>query len=514
MDKKWNAALYLRLSRDDDNKNLISESIQNQKMLTEKYAINSGFEIVDFYIDDGYTGTNFDRPNFKRMITDIEDGKINVVITKDQSRLGRDYITTGEYIEYYFPKKEVRFIAINDDLDTFLESSGNEMGPIKAVFNDYYVKDISKKIRSSLKIKKENGIFIGSFAPYGYIKDSQNKGRLIPCPVTSKYVKLIFDLFLGGKTLLGIANHLSSDNVPTPSESKSLAHTQKRFKGIWNAESVKRILTNPTYIGHLTQNRSKKISYKINAKKNIPKEDWIIVKNTHEAIISEDDFNSVQGMLKKRSYERKEKPGKVHNLTGLVFCADCGSSMSFVKESKTRTYLACSTWRRHAKLKLCTSHCIRENKVEDAILNEIKKLADRFIDKNNLIQECEFAEENKINLNAFINDYNKKLSEIKQQILALHKDKSKGIISEEDFSFMYNSIKIEEEKIKERIVLTEEQINKSENANEIKDKLANYLDFKRLDRVMLLELVNKVHIHSDKQITIEFNFDDPSVSNN
>ncbi len=292
----FNTALYLRLSRDDGTEKE-SESIQNQKAFLISYANEHGFSLAGIYIDDGWSGTSYDRPAFKRMLSDIELGRINCVITKDLSRLGRDYIMTGHYLERYFPQHDVRYIAINDGIDTYQDNTNNDMTPFRAVFNDMYAKDISKKVRTALNTKKENGIFIGSSPPYGYKKDPHDKGRLIIDTETAPVVRQIFSMYLSRASKCAIAESLSREGIPTPSAVKNL----KAACRAWNEVTIARILTNPTYAGDLTQNRSRKISYKLSKKRNLPQEQWITVKNTHEPIISREDFKAAQELHRRRS---------------------------------------------------------------------------------------------------------------------------------------------------------------------------------------------------------------------
>ena len=509
MDSKYKAGLYLRLSRDDGEKDAESQSISNQRDFTTKYANDNGYEVIESYIDDGFSGTNFDRPSFNRMIADIETGKINMVITKDLSRLGRDYITTGHYLERYFPQNNIRYIAINDGLDTSVDSTNNDMGPFRSVMNDMYAKDISKKVRTALNTRKQNGKFIGSFAPFGYMKDPNDKSRLIIDPETAPYVKQIYSLYIQGNAQIAIANKLTSDGVPTPSQSKNLTHTQTRFKGVWNEVIVKRILTNQTYIGNITQNRSKKVSYKVNKRLILPPEEWIVINDVHEGIISDEDFQTVQKMISKKIYSSANRKTNItHTLSGLIFCADCGSPMSFVRESETRTYLVCSTWRRHAKLKLCTSHCIREDYVENQVKLILKELANQYVDKDELIHEC-IQTQNQNNMNQLLKQLESKLADSKQTLLSLYKDKVKKIVSESDYIDMSTSVKTEQEHFEKQIGEIKGTINKQNDFDSIRDNLSGFLKFDKLDRNILVMLINKIHIHKDKQITIEFAFSNP-----
>lgn len=277
------AALYMRLSRDDGSKTE-SDSIASQRLFLFDYCKKNGFEISDVYIDDGYSGTNFDRPEFKRMISDAVSGKFCTVITKDMSRLGRDYIVTGEYIERFFPVNGIRYIAVNDGIDTESGGFGNDMIPFRAVFNDMYAKDISRKVRTALDSRRAAGKFIGSSAPYGYVKDENDKSRLLPDMRCANVVIRIYSEFASGKSMLSIAEGLSKDEVTTPSEMKN----DNRRKSVkWNSVMIKRILTNPTYRGNLTQGFCTKINYKTQKRRRCLPERRFIVYGTHEPLVDE-----------------------------------------------------------------------------------------------------------------------------------------------------------------------------------------------------------------------------------
>lgn len=266
IDKKiYNAGLYLRISKEDEISGE-SESITNQKDYISRYVIENGWNLTDIYIDDGYTGTNFNRPEFKRMLKDLEAKKINMVITKDMSRLGRDYIDTGYYIERYFPEHDIRYIAINDGIDTFaLNNSNNDMSPFKSVMNDMYAKDISKKIRTSLSVKKRNGEYTGAFTPYGYIKDPKDKNKLLVDPDTVGIVKRIYEMYVGGQSFRQIQTTLNNEGILSPGAYKQQTTTYKNTSryGLWSFEGVKQILINRTYTGDMTQGKFVKLSYKI-----------------------------------------------------------------------------------------------------------------------------------------------------------------------------------------------------------------------------------------------------------
>lgn len=504
----FDAGLYLRLSRDDGNVGE-SESIQNQKTFLMKFAVDNGFNLVDIYIDDGWSGLNYERPEFKRMIADIEGGKINCVITKDLSRLGRDYIMTGHYLERYFPEHGIRYIAVNDGVDTASNNTSNDMTPFRAVFNDMYAKDISKKVRTALETKKASGLFVGSVAPYGYKKDQTNKNHLVIDEETAYIVRKIYSMFIGGKTIHNIASQLSAEHIPTPSAIKGLSATQKaEHKGLWNDGIIERILTNPTYIGNLTQNRSRKINYKVQKKRNLPKEQWIISEGTHEAIISNEDFETVQSIISKKRY--KPKRTKMHLLSGLIKCSDCHGTMTFSDDRDGRCYLVCANSRRYYKEKMCTSHRIREDYVEKELIGQLKEAAKYYLDKDKILEKCNNNSGKENELSKEFTRIENRLSEISKMITSLYADKIKGIITENDFIEMNKSFNNERSELSKQMSEIEQRLKEMSNVKAddgvLKKILEQFLLFETVEPNMLAVLVDKIEIFEGKKIKIYFNF--------
>ena len=296
----YKVGLYIRLSEADEDKSYESESesIVNQRSLLMNYVKQNGFTFIEEYVDDGFTGTNFERPGFKKLINDIESGKINCVITKDLSRLGRDYIQCGYYVEQYFPQNKIRYISVLDQIDTFLESANNDIAPFKSLFNDMASKDTSKKIRSILRNKKEQGKFIGSEPSFGYMRDPKDKGHLISNPETAFIVKKIFEMANEGIGISDIVSFLNDKKYPTPSLYKRKEGSKQRFNPIWTVSSVKKILKNEMYTGDMVQNLQTNLSYKSQKKIALAKEFWIIVNGTHEALVSKEVFNKIKNNSK------------------------------------------------------------------------------------------------------------------------------------------------------------------------------------------------------------------------
>ena len=299
--------MYLRLSRDDDSKTE-SESIKNQKIFLSEYiSKHSNWFLVDIYTDDGYTGTNFNRPDFIRLINDVNAGKIDLVITKDLSRLGRDYIQVGYYTENYFPARNIRYIAVNDGVDTFSKTNNNDIGPFLAVVNDMYAKDISKKVRTVKRTKAEKGEFIGAFAPYGYKKNPNDITKLIVDEEAAEVVKYIFNEYINGKGLAYIAHRLNERKIDCPSvyKQRNSRYHCKAIANLWGHNTIKSILTNKVYTGDLIQHKGEMVSYKVKKYRLLPKSEYLIKENAHEAIIDKKIFELAQDILKRKAHNIK-----------------------------------------------------------------------------------------------------------------------------------------------------------------------------------------------------------------
>src|SRR5690554_4394867 len=369
-------ALYCRLSRDDDYHG-DSASIQTQKQMLEQYAKQNQFSHTKLYIDDGYSGTSFERPGFQELIKDIEKSKVSTIITKDLSRLGRDYLKTGYYLENYFPEHKVRFIAINDSVDSSKEHQ--EFTPFRNIMNEWYAKDISKKIKSAYHTKALEGKFTGPFAPYGYMKDPNNKHRLIVNPETGPIVKRIFELARQGLTTFKISMVLNKDKILKPraqiikDHGKYIIDKFVKNPYDWSGRTIYAILTNIEYLGHLVCNRNTSKSFKDRTLINVPKENWIIVKNTHEALIDEETFNAIQPMIAVKRKVVKET--KTHQIfIGLVRCPDCGKTLSFSRREDRNSFgsYSCSTYRKFGKT-YCSMHYITYENLYKVILDDINK---------------------------------------------------------------------------------------------------------------------------------------------
>lgn len=357
-----NIALYIRLSKEDEI-NQESKSISSQKSYLRDYIKKFKYKNIYEYIDDGYTGTNFNRPGFKQLLKDIENKKIDTIVTKDSSRLGRNISWVTYYIEEYFPSKKIRYISIDDNYDSEEKDSTNsDLLIFKSLFNEYYCKDISKKIKSSLKIKKIEGKYTGWKAPYGYKRKKEDYHKIEIDNAVKDNVILIFKLALNNNSPSTIANILNNKKIASPLKYIN----QKNSK--WTSKTIKDILQNPTYIGNLTQGKRKKVNYKLKQTINVPKEEWIIKENTHDAIIDQDTFNKVQDILIKY---KNVKYNKIitNELINILYCKECGSKIGLNKKK----YCVCNKYKKYYKDKLCTPHTFNYKKIKEIIKKELDK---------------------------------------------------------------------------------------------------------------------------------------------
>lgn len=517
----YNVGLYLRLSREDEE-NGQSMSIKNQKDYLMNYVFENGWNIVEIYIDDGYSGLNFNRPSFKRMLDDIENKKINLIITKDLSRLGRDYIDTGYYIERYFPQKSVRYIALGDGIDTFQNSANNDMTPFKSVLNDMYAKDISKKIRTVMDTKRVNGQFIGAFAPYGYIKAKDDKNKLIVDPEASQTVKRIFSMYLSGCSMSKIRAVLNEEKIPTPTEYKNkiqnLSYVNVNIKSyLWVQETIKRILSNPTYIGNMAQHRSEKINYKVNKFKKIPPRDWIIAENTHEPIISKEDYEAVQQLLAKKSTAVYPTERAFHLLAGLIFCGDCKMPMTFRRLGAKKEFVCiCSGYSRFGKDK-CQRNVIKETVLNDFVISDLKKISQKVIgDTDSFCRSFDIKQSDKADNKKEQTAILRRLEEIKKIIKSLYEDKVRGIISEEDFLQMSSEFNSEKESLSKALLKIEEdrRFQKHEqSAEKTVDLIKKIVSFDEISPMLIGQLIDKIEIYKTGGIVVNYKFNNPFDEN-
>lgn len=509
----WKAGIYIRLSKADeeDGKNE-SESITNQRSFITSYLHENGYELYDEYIDDGLSGTSFDRPAFNRMIRDIEDKKINMVITKDTSRLGRNNEEFIGYTERYFPEHQVRYISILDGIDTYLDNIGNEMIQIKGMMNEWYSKDISKKIKASIETKKKQGLFLGGYTPYGYKHDPKDKYKLIIDDKVCDNVKLIYDMFVKGNSLGKIANYFTEKKIPTPSVYKNMGYNRdRRTRNIWEPKTIGDMLKNPTYIGNLAQNRRRKVNYKSKKVIENPKDKWIIAENTHEPIIDLETFEMAQSIFDKTK-NRTEKSHE-HLLRGFLFCKECGHTLGIsLSSDKKRYYMICNHYRKFGKKGFCTSHSNRYDVVEELVLKEIRKMCKKCVDKKkfedilkNNNRKSKMLEE----INLKIDKANNVINNNNDAIKTIYKDRAKGLVDLEVYKEVYNDLINETNEMKN--LLTELEKNKkclinnklydNYNYEKIVDE---YLSMKKPNKLLLSNIIDKITIDKNRNIEIYY----------
>lgn len=517
--KKYNVAIYCRLSNDDGEVGE-SNSIGNQKSILTKYVMDQGWDVVDFYVDDGYSGLQFDRPGFERMLKDINDGKISLVITKDMSRLGRDYIQVGHYIERFFPEKKVRFIAVNDNIDTEKDLGNNDIAPFKAIINDMYSKDISKKVRSVFDLKRREGKFIGPFAPYGYQKDESDNNKLVIDSEASIVVLRMFKLYLKGLGLTAIARQLNSESILCPAAYKNKTtgtYNNGKMKVVkWCHGSVKSILKNPTYTGNMVQNKYKKVNYKSKKGLKLGKADWIVVEDTHEPIISVEEFEQVQQLMngKNDKYTIARKEAKL--FSGLTFCGDCGNFMTYYKTKAENYYLICSGYKRYGK-DHCSRHSILEEKLETMILQNIHQMFDKYVDKEKVQKEAKRLISSKKDIHKIyadeMNIIDRKMNEIQTVLLSLYQDKVKGIIDEDQFVGFNKELNTERMNLANRHSQLQSKLMGDQKAKTEEEKVRKLvesaLNLNKLNKVIINQLIEKIDIHEDEDITIKYKFKNP-----
>jgi DNA invertase Pin-like site-specific DNA recombinase len=500
--EQYSVGAYCRLSKDDVNGGSDSSSIISQKTMLEKYARDNGWSLFDYYVDDGYSGTNYNRPDFQRMIEDIEAGKINLVVVKDLSRLGRNYLLTGQYTDIYFPDRGVRFIAVNDGIDT--KNADNDIAPFKNILNEMYAKDISKKIRSVMRAKQEKGEYIGNHAPYGYSKDPANKNHLIIEESGAKVVRRIYDLCAAGNGSPTIVKTLNQEGIPTPRNHLEnicpnyYKEPLRQYK--WSTETVLLILRSRIYKGDMVQGVYETSLFNRTPTKRRPRDERIIVPNTHEPIINDDLWNYVQKCLDTR--KRVMKSGEPQLFAGFVRCPDCGYALAYAKRFGTE-YYSCSRYRRHGA-EHCSQHYINKQVLIGVVLDDIKKHAQMAQDDAEGLalklaaQNGDRDERQAQALSEKTKVAEARYVELDRIIEQLYEDKVARKLSDTRFGKLIVKYEAEQSALEKRI---EEQKSEAERLKANKrdafawlELVKHYADIRELDRIILGELVEKITV--------------------
>ena len=522
----WKAALYIRLSREDGDK-AESNSITSQREILKEYLkLHPDIELYDFYVDDGWSGTTFDRPDFKRMMEDIYSGQVNCVIVKDLSRFGRNYTDAGHYLDNVFVRYQIRFIALNNGVDT----ATNNMNAatrcitvgVQNVINESLAATTSVNVRGTLNVNREQGKFIGSFATYGYMKDPADHHKLIIDPETAPVVQMIFREFIDGRSIIGIAKDLNEMGIPNPTRYKQLKGFNYRhpagqkLDGMWPDSSVRRILRNEMYIGNMVQGKTTTISYKISKCRSIPQNDWIVVADTHEAIIDRETFEKAQSLFNQFTRTAPQKRDK-DLFSGFLRCADCHAAMGKkVNNHSYGTYLyyRCSTARKMKK-SACTNHTIRADKLETAVLTTIQTMVDAAITMDKLVKyinSSPMKKQESNHIKSAIATHEAELTKYKQMVLDLYPDWKNGLISKEEYLQL-------KEQLNEKVSGLEHSLTSLQKSqeefthglpkdNDFLTHFTKYGTIETLTRPLLVELVDKIYIHEGGKITIKFKFED------
>ena len=519
---QYKAAIYARLSKEDDNKaGDDSESIKNQIALIQDYAEKQKISICETYVDDGISGTTSERPDLERMINDIIEKKINMVITKDLSRLSRNYIDTGRFLEVFFPENNVRYISLLDEIDTFSESYNDDITPFKGLFNDMYAKDISKKVLSVKRKKQKQGLFIGGKAPYGYKKSPTNNNAIIIDEYAAEIVKRIFKLAIDGMSCRQIAVTLTEENIPTPAQYAKIRLKKKApFSGKWSSERISEILQNEVYIGNMVQGRVKKASYKSKKLIKMPREEWIVVETTHEASIDKETFQKVGELIKSRTHTRYRTYD--FPLKGIVFCKECGYPLATIKRTlsggKSILYFICRTYQRFTQYHECTCHCVRVEDVSDAVVSEVRRICKNYLD---CLDTEKLTEKAQKQLQAELRKQGRditalktKMESIRMKIDNAYDDKLSGNIDNQTFQRIY--AKLQEEEAAARTKLTELENSKKDNPSineeKIKELVKRFIDSEDYTRELFVSLIEKIELSENKELDIHFKFPELKIA--
>ncbi len=506
MAKKYDlriTALYCRLSR-DDGLDSESNSITVQKMILERYAKEHGYSPTKIYSDDGYSGANFERPGFKEMMRDAEDGKIGTIIVKDMSRFGRNYLDVGLYTERRFPALGIRFIAINDDVDSH-SNANNDFTPFRNIINEWYCRDCSRKMKASYKARAANGMHLSGFAPYGYILDPENKGHLIIDPPAAAIVKRIFKLYVDGANFCRVAAILNEEGIKAPREYKiengsKLSMGRKPRASIpagWRQLSVKRIVMDYTYCGHSISLRTKTVSFVTHEKKRNEQENWIVTRNTHEPIIDEATFE----FARKRRMMRATKGTKYHEkgpLNLMVYCADCGSMMYFHHHRGTTGAFSCGS----AKFKTCTTHTIPKHVLETGVLENLQKVTSMARESEEefvkLVRDKAAQERPRevLQREQELRKYEERIKDIDDVIKKLFEQNVAGTLSDSRFHSMLQDYEVEQEKLKQSCDVLRQMLNVSQAPEQDVDRflrlVQRYTQIQELTPEIVLAFIDKI----------------------
>ena len=527
----WDAGLYGRLSVLDNGK-ADGEPIESQIAIIEQYvAGHPELKIVERYIDNGYTGTNFDRPNWERMMADVKSGRINCIIVKDLSRLGRNYIETGRFLERICPKLGIRFISVNDNYDTAVVKTQDEFSvSLKNIVNDYYAKDISLKSGSTLKAKRQNGEYIGSYAPHGYMKDPANKNHLIINPETAPIIQQIFQWRAEGLGYGAITRRLNEQDIPSPGRYRFehgiiTTNNKKGSSLLWNRHVLIDILRNIVYIGHLAQGKcTASLVHGIPAHRT-PESEWDISYHTHDPIISEDLFHQVQEINRSRAEAYNASYGACSHLPKgnnpyreRLVCADCGTQMKLYRnlsKNHKKAYFSyiCPTYEEHRELR-CTKKAIRSSDLDTAVLKTLKIQMDLFCDAQQVLERLS-KQQAKLPVHAEENE----LQQLEQQIkrkqgyaTSLYSDYRTGLLTREEYTFARGKYQEEVASLQDRISQLRERLTLTSQVSDCAKNwmtlIEQYKNVETVSRELVTAFIGEIRLSADGSIKVSFLFQD------
>ena len=524
----FRAAIYCRLSKDDDLDGE-SASIANQRDMLENYCKRQGWEVTAVYQDDGYTGLNMERPDLKRMLKAIERRQVNLVITKDLSRLGRNYLQTGTLIEDFFPRHGVRYIAMNDGIDTLREN--NDIAPFKNILNEMYSKDISKKVHSSYLLKAQKGKFTGCIAPFGYRKDPEDKNHLLVDEETAPIVRLIFSWALNGHGPNYIRRRLEEQKIPCPTwwnrergfrnvRTKWEKQDPENGRDMWDFSVIKDILMNPVYTGAIASQKTD-YRFKIGTIREKKPEDWIVVEGQHEPLVDKKSFDIVQEKLKSR--QRPRNTGEISLFAGLIKCGECGKSLTvrMTNDKHPKQIYSCKTYNAYGK-NHCSQHRIDLDTLSTLVLHKIRECANAaLVDgeavADRLSDSCKAQQKGQREaLERSLAKDEERIEVLEKLVMRLYEDMVAGRVSETNFQLLMEKTQKEQKELKERVdktrKLLHDEIQLADDAQQWIESIQAYRDITELDAATLNRLIKEIIVHESidddktRHISIEIHF--------